>query len=68
MPFSNQDLKRVESLIAIKDTMPLEEYISKLKAMKSDIINDIEVDVEIEFGGDKVLRNVNKILKTTIMQ
>lgn len=63
MGFNNRDLKRINALIAEKDTMPIEVYIHKLKALKQEIINDIVVNLEVEHQEDENMNVVNQIIK-----
>ncbi|MFV9549627.1 hypothetical protein [Algibacter sp. PT7-4] len=66
MLFNKKDVNKINALIAIKDTMPLEEYIEKLKALREDIISDIVVEAEVVDAEKKIIQTVNRIIKPSL--
>ena len=66
MGFNNKDLKKINALIAIKHTMPVEVYIEKLKALKQEIINDIVVNEETHHQENENIKTVYNIIKPSI--
>lgn len=66
MAFNNHDLKRINALIALKDTMLLSVYIEKLTALRHDIVSDIVVEAEVEHGEKTLISTVHKIIKPNL--